>query len=265
MRWFLLLILAACSYKQSEPEPVLVKSDRYIVFLVEARHLDYSTNPKLLRTIAKHPSDGTKNSDVGHAWILFVDGDEVICGGHSGETGEFQLKYIEGVFSLADQGDPNPIRYLFSKQRDGFFQVGSGGHTPTFAGKRNLTEKEASDIRDVIASYSFRNYSLTQNSCCSLIEAIAFKLGLIIDSSLTIDIQPYYKGIKLWEDPCFSKITIQSPDRLEVCLKDLVKQGELEEVTPLVKERKCFRCRMKKTGEDLRLLPARTVRWLLTF
>ncbi|MFQ5730011.1 MAG: hypothetical protein ACE5GN_06590, partial [Waddliaceae bacterium] len=52
-------------------------SDYYLILAVDARHLDYSNGKELLRTMVKHPSDGSKNSDVGHAWILLhgvVDG-----------------------------------------------------------------------------------------------------------------------------------------------------------------------------------------------
>lgn len=265
MRWLFLLLLAACSKRACLPEPCFTPAERYIVFLVEARGLDYSTNPHLLRTIAKHPSDGTKNSDVGHAWILLVNGDEIICGGHSGETGTLQMKYIEGVFTLAEKQDPNPIRYLFCIQKDGHFQKGSGGHKATFAAKADLTEAQVQEIKDILKSYPFENYAISGNSCCGLIEQIGFKLGLLMDSSVTIEIQPFYKGIQLWEDPCYSKITIQSPDRLQNSLISLCKEGCLENVTPYIVERVCFSCQMKKTGEDIKLLPKRTLRWLSTF
>lgn len=65
---------------------LVASEDPYIVFLVNARQLDYSSFRSVLRTIAKHPSDWSKNGDVGHAWI-YLKGDEVIEGGHSGELG----------------------------------------------------------------------------------------------------------------------------------------------------------------------------------
>src|SRR5262249_3565265 len=92
-------------------------SPYFLVILVDARHLDYTQNRSLLKTLCKHPSDWSKNGDVGHAWIYlqgtFENRVVVLEGGHSGECGYIQAKYFEGVMDYAEAGDDNPVRYLW--------------------------------------------------------------------------------------------------------------------------------------------------------
>src|SRR5262245_4920764 len=63
----------------------------FLVICVDACRLDYTSCKELVRTIAKHPANGSKNGDVGHAWIYlrgWLDGEWIeIEGGHSGELG----------------------------------------------------------------------------------------------------------------------------------------------------------------------------------
>lgn len=62
-----------------------LEEDPYaLILLVNARHLDYRTAASCLKTTAKHPSDGSKNGDVGHAWIVLKGPEGEIEGGQSG-------------------------------------------------------------------------------------------------------------------------------------------------------------------------------------
>ena len=131
----------------------LSPSPYFLIVLVDARHLDYTDGRSLLRTLVKHPSDGSKNSDVGHAWIylhgIVNDQNIGLEGGHSGELGIYQPRYFEGIMNYLEYGyanptsqqqscprhESNPVKYLWEIQQDGFFQKGSGGHCPTFCSK----------------------------------------------------------------------------------------------------------------------------------
>ena len=53
------------------------EEEYFVVFLVNARGLDYTDTLKFLKTVAKHPRDGSKNGDVGHAWV-YLKGDEIL-------------------------------------------------------------------------------------------------------------------------------------------------------------------------------------------
>lgn len=231
----LLLFFLACSspyYEKTISACSITKSPCYIIFLVDARHLDYRDASCFLRSVAKHPSDGSKNSDVGHAWIYLKKDQDILEGGVSGETGIGQPRYIEGVVTLSEKGDPNPARYFWTKQRDGFFQSGSGGHTPTFAAKVNLTDEEYDKILNFICSYSYHDYSLIQNNCASFLEEIAALIGLPLDSKEVIEIPSSIcvgnETIHFWNDPCYHSIVFSSPDRIERGLLEWVKEGRAE-------------------------------------
>jgi hypothetical protein len=232
--------------------PFTSSSDYYLVILVTARHLDYSNSRSFLKTIAKHPSNGTKNGDVGHTWIYLhgIEGEKeiVIEGGHSGELGILQPRYWEGVLNYALYGycdptpeqqrnpciEPNPIKYLWEMQKDGYFQCGSGGHSPTFAAKINLTQQQFTTLRHYIdpTRYPYHEDSLAGRQCSSFVAEIAALAGLPIEHQVTLYIQPTLtlgkQTFTLWEEERYSHLTFSSPDRIEQSLIEAVKNGQAE-------------------------------------
>lgn len=236
----------------------------FIILAIDARHLDYTHASLFLKSVAKHPSDGSKNSDFGHAWIYLKKGDEVFEGGHSAERGFLQPRYIEGVCLLAEKGDPNPGRYLWAEQQDGYCELGSGGHRPTFAAKIDLSEEQYEQVVAFIAQYPFNHYAISGHNCASFVADIAALIGLPLDYQETLMLPPIVMGMPLWRDPCYACITIASPDRLEKSLIDLVRTGQAEPARQwLIRHNnEPFLPRCKRTLDDLRLLPRRTWRVL---
>lgn len=229
-------------------------SDYFLEIFVDARHLDYTNNISFLNTIAKHPSDGSKNRDVGHAWIHLhgvVDG-QTICveGGHSGELGIVQPKYFDGIMNYIDYGyttppsqpnyipryEPNPVKYLWETQRDGFFQKGTGRHTPTYGVRIHLTPSQFLSIYSFINTYPFAEYAITKNQCTSFAARIASLAGIDLECEVTMKIEQSicYRGaeVKFWTDSCYSSLTIASPDVLEKSLMNAVRQGKAERRYP---------------------------------
>ena len=259
----LIICLLLCSCHCPTYAPLRFhESDCFIILAVDARHLDYTHCTSFLRTVAKHPSDGSKNSDFGHAWIYLKRGQESFEGGHSAERGLVQPRYIEGVCLLAEKGDPNPGRYLWAEQKDGYCELGSGNHRPTFAAKIDLTDEQYQLILDFIADYCFEYYAITGRSCATFVANIAALIGPQLDYQETLQLPPVVLGLPLWSDPCYSQITLASPDRLEKSLIDLVNSGYAEPAHQwLLRHRhEKFLPRCKRTLEDLRLLPSRTLR-----
>lgn len=228
----------------------ICESDYFLVLLVDARHLDYTDNYSFLNTVAKHPSDGSKNRDVGHAWIYLRGMHEgmPVCleGGQSGERGVIQAKYFDGIMNYIDFGyanptpqqyccpryEPNPVKYLWECHRDGYFQWGPGNHKPTFAAKVDLTPEQFARIEDFIAHYRYFEYAITGNQCSSFVAQVASLAGLDLECEVTMTIEPkiYYGGceICLWSDPCYERLTISSPDILERSLMKAVREGTAE-------------------------------------
>jgi hypothetical protein len=212
-RWLILLSTISSLYA----------SDYFLDLYVDARHLNYESAQSLLRSIEK-------TQYFGHAWI-YVQGLDAnnepiyIEGGHSGELGLFQPKYVDGVWENIEVGCTDPIRYLWEPQCDGFFQWGSGGHRPTSAVRFDLTKEQFNSILEFIYSYPYRNYSIVGNQCVSFVCQVAMLAGAQLNATKTISIEQYVKfhgrSYKLWTHPTYSTITIYSPDALEEELKDL--------------------------------------------
>jgi len=227
-------------------------SDCYLVIFVNARHLDYTDNYSFLNTILIHPSDGSRNRDIGHAWLyvkgVLDDKPVVFYGGHSGERGLSQAKYFDGIMNYIDFGyanptleqcrhtryEPNPAKYLWETQKDGYLEYGSGNHTPTYAAKINLTQKQFEKIWNFVHSYDYSNYALTGNQCSTFVVQAASLAGIDLDCKISITLQPnlYLKGecVRLWEDPKFSLLTISTPDIIERSLMQIVAEGKAEYV-----------------------------------
>lgn len=293
----LLLICSSCAYRSPHyyqayahickpiSAPPLSKSDYYLIFLVDAPRLDYRDSRCFLKSIAKHPANGSKNGDVGHAWLylhgIAEEKEWVIEGGHSGELGEVQPRYWEGVLNYALYGyvipppsqrsfrfEPNPVKYLWEPQNDGFFQLGSGNHTPTFAAKINLTAEQFQRVKNYIDPfyYPYQQYSLTGKQCSSFIAEIATLIDFPLEHQVTLSIQPQValgkQTLQLWSDEYYSKITFSSPDRIEQSLVEAVREGRAENALYWYLKRygKSKPQKIAETYESLRLLPSRLER-----
>ncbi|MDB6081264.1 MAG: hypothetical protein JWO53_536 [Chlamydiia bacterium] len=205
----------------------------YLALLVDAKHLDYTNAETLLSTVAKHPN-GSRERDVGHAWIILggiKDGKKIVIeGGHSGELGIVQPRYLEGIFLHMDE--PNPIRYLFSSLKDGYFENGPGKHAPTYALYIDLPEEKFLKLYDLIQPehYHFSEYSLTESQCTIFVAKVAALAGIDLDHEIAISVPEYTtlagEPIRLWKDPQYSTMTISTPDILERSMIRAVQRGE---------------------------------------
>lgn len=212
------------------------ESPYFVIILVDARHLDYTDTPSLLRSLVKHPSDGSKNSDVGHSWVYLqgIEDSQVVYveGGQTAELGISQPRYFEGIMMKHEKGDSNPVEYLWCCQTDGCYQEGSGGHNPTYAAKMDLTKEQYELILAYMQTYVYREYYLTHHQCSSFVYEIAQIAGVDLEHQVVIDIQQnlniYGQNIRLWEDPIYSQIAISSPDVVERSLVKAVENGKAE-------------------------------------
>jgi len=236
----IIILLSGCGWKPcKEYRPPVCASDYYLILLVDAPHLDHTSNLGLIQSIARR-----EKRDVGHAWIYLqgiIDGKPYsIEGGHSGELGICQAKYFDGIMNYIEYGEPfqtthrsryerNPIKYLWITQNDGFFQNGSGGHTPTFSLKIDLTKEQFETILTFIQpeNYNYREYSLTHHQCCTFVAQVAALAGIYLDYQITIPIDQHLKlgrtTYTLWQDRQYSTFTFGSVDILERSMMNLKK------------------------------------------
>lgn len=241
----LAVVLAGCqSTRKSDLDryvslpPKQTDSPYLLTLFVDARDLDYSSAEALYQSLRDQDYRRERDGVFGHAWIRLEgvkDGQPYLLeGGHTGETGEGQPKYWDGVMNYIQWGycqpnkkqkenprhESNPIKYLWTVQRNGYFEKGDGGHAPTHIAYIPLTEESFNQILAFITEgyYNFRDYSLVGNQCASFVVQVAELAGVSLRHLVTIPIEKrmrlIYQNIILWEDPYYSSMTISTPDRL---------------------------------------------------
>lgn len=228
---FVLIFFFSCSLHLEAKQ----SGENYIVILVHAKHLDYSDGNSLIKSVMKNK---TSQGLFGHAWIYLhgvIDSKHiVIVGGHTGEFGQTQPRYLDGVMAAIQRKESNPIKYLWTSQTDGGFQRGSGGFKPTYGAKISITKEQLINILRFIdpKHYDYKNFILTENQCSSFVAKVASLAGLQLKSKVTIPINKQLKlgrrCYNLWDDESYSSITIDSPDILEISLKEAVKKKKAE-------------------------------------
>jgi hypothetical protein len=210
-------------------------SDYFLVVLVDARHLDYSSPRNYFSTLSQGlflPQD----PNTGHTWIVLAGKEErkpwVFEGGHTGEFGLYAPRYFDEVVRLSwDENHPNPASYLFDSLPDGCLQYGSGGHFPTFAAAFPLTENGYRRVRRLLTAggYDFSRWGIRGPNCIHFSLACLASVGIELNCKETIRLPRSftYKGaeIELWSDPTFSTFCVDTPELLEKRLWDQVERG----------------------------------------
>jgi len=219
-------LLAACRHQTVE-EPVFTNEGPYVVLLVDAQHLDYTNVETLFYSIHSNP-----RATVGHAWFYLSGNHGVIEGGHSGELGITEPRYLESIFLYKEE--PNPVRHLFKSLNDGYFETGPGIHKPTYAIRVELSQMQYEMILRTIDPncYPYARYSLTDNQCATLVAKVAALAGVPLEHEITIPIQQRVllndEELQLWDDPIYSSMTVSSPDVLEKSMQQAVLQKRAE-------------------------------------
>lgn len=280
--FFTLALLSSCAIRDQEricldsfqaatTKAVGVESDYFLIILVDARHIDTSNSQTFLQTMTKHPANGSKEGDVGHAWIYLKGRDFAIEGGHTGEYGVIRPRYADGMMQYLSQGDHNPVRYLWESLDDGIFQRGCGGHSPTYAAKFDLTQEQYESILTFIhpERYPYKKYSLTGRQCTSFVAQVAALAGIHLPTEVTMKIYPTAKisreRVRLWNDPQYASITFSSPDALEQSLIAAVRRGEAQPALAWYKKHVGEAKKEASIVDTLRKFPARYLRHLSTF
>ena len=227
------------------------ESDYFIIFLVSARHHDYTDNRQLYEALNNY--DGfLKRGNVGHSWV-YLKGVRngrafVLEGGQSLRYGKDQISFSEGTKNLIKYGyanpskyekqnyryEPNPIKHLWAIRTDGFFQKGSGRQTPTFAAKIDLSKNKFEQIVAFMDedNYSYQDFSIPGNQCSSFLAKIADMAGFKLEHTVHVKLEPVFRAVgkeyRLWTDPRYSNLKLSTPDIIERSLIQAVIEGRAE-------------------------------------
>jgi hypothetical protein len=207
----------------------------YLVVLVDAKHLDYSTPGKYFETLS-YGLFKRHDPNIGHAWIILCGQDAhgtfLFEGGHTGEFGCIAPKYFDHIVDLSiHKKSENPITYLYTLLPDGQVEIGSGGHHPTFAAAFSLNQEGFFRIKKLIAKeYDFSSWGILGPNCVQFARVCLAATGIQINCEEEIPIPQVFsingEKIRLWENPAFSCILAQTPELLEKRLLELVQNGQ---------------------------------------
>ena len=205
------------------------RSDCFLVILVDAKGIDYSTAQTFLQTMHKHPRGNKQDRSAGHAWLILSGPLTWTECGHTGEFGLDQPDYGDSILAALARKDPNPVACLWRDLQDGCKEYGSGGHQPTAAVRFDLTASQHEAIRDFVNSYDYRSFSVRDRVCTHFVSRAAALAGVELGHLVTLNIprQTSFQGktVTWWTDSKFSRISFGSPDVLEKSLQLAIKHG----------------------------------------
>ncbi len=232
-------------------EPSEPPEPPFLVLLVAAAHLDYGDQTKLVGQLQKRSQ--LKQSFMGHSWVYLEgseDGRRQVYEAGLSPRGDGASQFIRNVLDLARYGrtnpseaqrqnprhEPNPIAYLWLDQGNGYLQpAAEAALWPTYAARLELTQAQFRAIRAMLDPNlpEHRSFQLTGRQCSSFLVEVAQAAGFSLEHEVTIEVPPNIslggETYRLWTDPRYSRLTLSSPDVLEVSLKRLVAQGRATE------------------------------------
>lgn len=209
--------------------------DRYLVILVDARHLDYSSFEKFFLTM-NSGAVFSREPTIGHAWVIIGErrGEKtwLFEGGHTGEFGGHVPRYFDEVLHRAYTAeDPNPAKYFFFPLPDGQLQIGSGGHIPTFAVAIPISKEQLLRIQRLFEpdGYDFSQWSIQGPQCVRFVRTCLAVAGVDVSciEKIPLPQSVQYRGEKrtLWRESTYSILSVETPDLLEKRLWELARAG----------------------------------------
>jgi len=173
----------------------------------------------------------SKRTLTGHSWLILEGPCKRVEVGHTPD----RPILLTGVKRLAENGDPNPIAYLWQDLRIGRRHGHLRGLRPTFVLRLPLTTEQFDSIEGLLATYHFDDFGLVGHDCSDLVVQAAKQAGVEVDYQVDITLPPtkllYGRVYRFWTDEKFRELVLACPDVLEASLRRLARQGVGEDVT----------------------------------
>lgn len=199
----------------------------YLYILNEHANWDYSSASSLVFSIWQRP--------WAHSWLILESPQERLEFGHTGDLGITKLRYHEGVFKKLNEGDPNPIAYLWQTMADGQFQIGKPNRPPTFVWRMPITRRRYQMIHTYVIGRKYDQFGLRSDNCADFVsEASALAgINLIHRIRLTAPREVKILGRKrrVWTDPRYRILEYSTPEVLDADLRQLARLGIGSDVT----------------------------------
>jgi len=199
----------------------------YLYILNEAANWDYRNAKWLLFSIWQRP--------WGHSWLILESPRDRLEFGHTGDLGQTKPRYHEGVFQRIQDGDPNPIAYLWETMSDGLFQVGKPNRPPSFVWRMPITRRRHQSIYEYVMHRNYEQFGVRTNNCTDMVIETAALAGIHLIHRIRFTLPPETKvwgrTRRVWTDPQYRILEYSTPDVLEADLRQLARLGIGNDVT----------------------------------
>jgi hypothetical protein len=199
----------------------------YLYVLNEAADWNYSNSSSLVFSIWLRP--------WAHSWLILESPQERLEFGHTGDLGIAKPRFHEGVYLKIDEGDPNPIAYLWQTMSDGRLQIGKPNRPPTFVWRMPITQRRYHMIHEYVMQRKYDQFGVRSYNCTDLVAEAAALAGinLIHRIRLTLpqDTKVMGKKLHVWTDPQYRILEYGTPEVLDADLRQLARLGIGSDVT----------------------------------
>ena len=193
----------------------------YLYILNEAANWDYSYTKSLLLSIWHRP--------WGHSWLILESPQNRLECGHTGDLGQTTSRYHDGVFQRIQDGDPNPIAYLWQTKSDGQFQIGKPKRPPSFVWRMPITRRRYQLIYECVMQRKYDQFGIRSHDCTDMVIETAALAGINLIHRIRLTLPPEKKfwgrTLRAWTDPQYRILEYSTSDVLEVDLRHLAQLG----------------------------------------
>jgi hypothetical protein len=193
----------------------------YLYILNESADWDYSGAASLVFTIWMRP--------WAHSWLILENHGDRLEFGHTGDLGITKPRYHEGVFKRIQEGDPNPIAYLWQTMADGQFQIGKPNRPPTFVWRMPITRRRYQLIHDYVMGRKYDQFGVRTNNCTDFVTEAAALAGINLIHRIRLTLPPetkvFGRTLRVWTDPHYRILEYGTPEVLDADLRQLARLG----------------------------------------
>ncbi len=193
----------------------------YFYILNEAANWDHSNPKSILFSIWQRP--------WAHSWLILESPQDRLECGHTGDFGQTRPRYHEGVFQKIQDGDPNPIAYLWQTMSDGQFQIGKPNRPPSFVWRMPITRRRYQLIYEYVMQRKYDQFGARTNNCTDMVIETAALAGINLIHRIRLTLPPESKVWgrmrRVWTDPQYRILEYGTPEVLEADLRQLARLG----------------------------------------
>ncbi|MGD0283327.1 MAG: hypothetical protein ABSB95_13305 [Dissulfurispiraceae bacterium] len=193
----------------------------FFYILNEAANWDHSNPKSILFSIWQRP--------WAHSWLILESPQNRLECGHTGDFGQTRPRYHDGVFQRIQEGDPNPISYLWQTMSDGQFQIGKPNRPPSFVWRMPITRRRYQLIYEYVMQRKYDQFGVRTNNCTDMVMETAALAGIKLIHRIRLTVPPETKVWgrmrRLWTDPQYRILEYGTPEVLEADLRQLARLG----------------------------------------